>query len=126
MKKHLRFDDLSKKLVKLLDVEGEQISIIDFILEKVINDVANYVHIPIVELPEELDSTIISLCIQNADTHQFLTPKDEKSGNVSSLSEGDTSVTFKSKSEVYAELQSVNTLTDNYIAQLNSFRKIKR
>ncbi|GAB2569802.1 hypothetical protein GCM10027167_90250 [Nocardia heshunensis] len=98
----------------------------EFGFDKVVQDVANYTHLPVTGLPVELDTILLGLCQQFLATHQLLTPVADREGDVKSLNEGDTSVTFKSISEVYAELQSVNSLTDNYTAQLNSFRVVKR
>ncbi|WP_416353922.1 hypothetical protein ACNAN0_03865 [Agrilactobacillus fermenti] len=105
--------------------ETQYNSILTFVLAKVINDVANYIHVPVLELPEALDMTIIGLVTQYLVTNQLLVPVADKTGNVASLSEGDTSVTFKTPAEVYTALQSVNTITDNYVGQLNNFRKVK-
>lgn len=129
MDKYPRRDELLKQL-KLLNPDdwsnpSYQV-MMEFGFDKVAQDVANYTHLPIEELPEGLDMTIIGLCQQFLATHQLLTPIADRDGDVKTLSEGDTSVTFKSVGEVYAELQSVNSLTDNYTAQLNSFRVVKR
>lgn len=126
MEKHPRFDELLEK-VKLLtsnsDDNAGYDTIIEFTLEKVINDVANYTHIAITELPEALDHTIIALCTQLIATHDYLGTGNLT--NVNSLNEGDTSVQFKSPAAIYAELQGVNSLTDDYLSQLNDFRVVK-
>lgn len=129
MVKHLRYEDLLKQMKLLspnMDNNENYDSIMNYVLDKVIRDVGNYVHIPIDELPEDLDSTIISMAFTMLVTHQFLVPVDEQSGNVSSLSEGDTSITFKTVGEIYQTLQTVNSITDDYVTQLNQFRKVKR
>ncbi|CAM3206877.1 hypothetical protein [Lactiplantibacillus plajomi] len=100
--------------------------IMDYVLDKTIADVANYCHLAMAELPEELDNTMIAMCLQLISTHQLLTPLDERSGDVDSISEGDTSVKFKSASQAYLELQEVNTISDNFVLALNAFRKVKR
>lgn len=101
-------------------------AVMDYVLDKTIMDVANYCHVDSVELPEQLDSTIVAMCLQFIDTHQLLVPIDEQTGDVDSISEGDTSVKFKSPSQVYSELQAINTISDNYVMQLNAFRRVKR
>lgn len=129
MVKHLRYEDLLKQMKLLspnMDNNENYDSIMNYVLDKVIRDVGNYVHIPIDELPEDLDSTIISMAFTMLVTHQFLVPVDEQSGNVASLSEGDTSITFKTVGEIYQTLQTVNSITDDYVTQLNQFRKVKR
>lgn len=126
MEKHPRFEELLKK-VKLLNPNEDENqnydSIIEFVLEKVINDVANYTHLAIAELPEALDHTIIGLCIQLIATHDYLGTGNLT--NVDTLNEGDTSVKFKSPAAIYAELQGVNSLTDDYLMQLNQYRVVK-
>lgn len=129
MDKHPRYGDLLTTLEVLQPKDSGNTSydtIMGFALDKVTNDVANYTHIAIQELPEGLDMTIISMCQQFIETHQLLVPADDKIGNVASLSEGDTSVTFKTPAEAYALIQSVNTVTDNFVAQLNGFRVVLR
>ena len=129
MEQHARRDFLLDKLKVLMpnDTDNDHYdTLVGFALDKVINDVANYTHVAIVELPEELDMTIIGLVTQLVATHQLLIPVSQQTGNVKSLSEGDTSATFQSPAEAYAAIQSVNSITDDYRAQLNSFRVVKR
>lgn len=129
MDKHPRRDELLKQL-NLLNPDDRSNPnyqvMLEFSFDKVVQDVTNYTHLVVGELPEGLDMVIIGLCQQFLATHQLLTPLADRDGDVKTLSEGDTSVTFKSIGEVYAELQSINSLTDNYTAQLNSFRVVKR
>ncbi|MGQ5708822.1 hypothetical protein [Lactobacillus sp. PSON] len=99
--------------------------IIDFTLTKVITDVSIYTNIPIEELPEELEPTFVSLAIQVLNTYELLVPYGQKTSNVGSLTEGDTSVTFRTPSEAYVALQNANTITDNYVNLLNYFRRVQ-
>ncbi|WP_203638897.1 hypothetical protein [Levilactobacillus wangkuiensis] len=129
MDKHPRRDELLKQLNLLNPDDGSNPSyqvMLEFAFDKVAQDVANYTHLHVTGLPVELDTVLVGLCQQFLATHQLLTPIADRDGDVKTLSEGDTSVTFKSVGEVYAESQSVNSLTDNYTAQLNSFRVVKR
>ena len=123
-----RKDNIIAKLAILVPDNGNKdySSIIDFVVDKVVSDVSNYIHIPIDSIPEELDMTIVSMCAQVIDTHEFLVPVEDRNDGVTSLSEGDVSVSFKTPAEVYSTLQSVNPITDNFIAQLNSLRRIQR
>lgn len=129
MDKHPREDTLLTKLRTLvpnsLDNEAYK-QVTEFALDKTVNDVSNYTHILIKDLPEQLDTTILSMCYQLMFTHELLAPNDQTSGKVSSIAEGDTSVSFKSPGEVFANLQTVNSVTDDYVAQLNSFRVVLR
>lgn len=123
-----RKENITTKLAVLVPDNGNKnySSVIDFVVDKVVSDISNYIHISIDSIPEELDMTIISMCIQMIDTHELLTPIDERNDGVASISEGDVSVSFKTPADVYSTLQSVNSITDNFIAQLNSFRRVQR
>ncbi|WP_313845680.1 head-tail connector protein [Levilactobacillus namurensis] len=128
MDKHPRRDKLLKQLALLNPDDGsnpDHTAVVELALDKVVSDVANYTHLNILDLPEGLDPTIVALTQQFLATHELLTPAADRGGNVKSISEGDTSVTFKSPSEAYLELQSANTVTDAYLAQLNVFRVVK-
>lgn len=129
MEKHPRIENITQTLKSLIPNNNEldyYDSTVDFVISKVIDDVTSYTHIPVLELPEELDRTIVSICMQLINSHQFLTPIEDKNDDVQSLSEGDTSVTFKSPSAIYVELQTINPLSDNYLNILNSYRRVKR
>ena len=127
MDKYPRFDEIKKKLMEFLpntDNMPNYDSILEFTLDKVISDISIYTNIPILELPEELEPTMLGLAVQTIDTHQWLVPKDQQVGNVQSLSEGDTSVSFRSPSDIYSALQAPNTIADNYVLLLNNFRRL--
>ena len=127
MDKYPRFDEIKKKLMEFLpntDNMPNYDSILEFTLDKVISDISIYINIPILELPEELEPTMLGLAVQTIDTHQWLVPKDQQVGNVQSLSEGDTSVSFRSPSDIYSALQAINTIADNYVLLLNNFRRL--
>ena len=127
MDKYPRFDEIKKKLMEFLpntDNMTNYDSILEFTLDKVISDISIYTNIPILELPEELEPTMLGLAVQTIDTHQWLVPKDQQIGNVQSLSEGDTSVSFRSPSDIYSALQATNTIADNYVLLLNNFRRL--
>ena len=127
MDKYPRFDEIKKKLMEFLpntDNMPNYDSILEFTLDKVISDISIYTNIPILELPEELEPTMLGLAVQTIDTHQWLVPKDQQVGNVQSLSEGDTSVSFRSPSDIYSALQAINTIADNYVLLLNNFRRL--
>lgn len=127
MDKYPRFEEVKKHLADFLpntDNMPNYDSVLEFTLEKVISDVSIYTNIPILEIPEALEPTILGLAVQTIDTHQWLVPKDQQIGNVQSLSEGDTSVSFRSPSDIYSALQATNTITDNYVLLLNNFRRL--
>lgn len=95
--------------------------IIDFTVDKIMNDIANYCNIPIDELPNELSAVAVSMAVQAIKVNGVL---DGESANIQSLNEGDVSVTFKPVSDIYVALQGLNPITDNYTNILNNFRKL--
>lgn len=96
--------------------------IIDFTVDKIMNDIANYCNIPIDELPNELSAVAVSMTVQAVKVNGVL--DSESTANIQSLNEGDTSVTFKPVSDIYVALQGLNPITDNYTSILNNFRRL--
>ena len=96
--------------------------IIDFTVDKIMNDIANYCNIPIDELPNELSAVAVSMAVQAIEVNGVL--DGESAANIQSLNEGDTSVTFKPVSDIYVALQGLNPITDNYTNILNNFRRL--
>lgn len=96
--------------------------IIDFTVDKIMNDIANYCNIPIDELPNELSAVAVSMVVQAIKVNGVL--DSESAANIQSLNEGDTSVTFKPVSDIYVALQGLNPITDNYTGILNNFRRL--
>lgn len=96
--------------------------IIDFTVDKIMNDITNYCNIPIDELPNELSAVAVSMVVQAIKVNGVL--DSESTANIQSLSEGDTSVTFKPVSDIYVALQGLNPITDNYTNILNNFRRL--
>lgn len=99
-------------------------AVMDLILDKVINDVCNYTHIPITELPPELDLVLIGMMGTVINERALLAPIGTNGKAMASVSEGDTSITFRDPSAVISTLASVDTVNNNYRAQLNSFRRV--
>ena len=96
--------------------------IIDFTVDKIMNDIANYCNIPIDELPNELSAVAVSMAVQAIKVNGIL--DSDSTANIQSLNEGDTSVTFKPVSDIYVALQGLNPITDNYTSILNNFRRL--
>lgn len=96
--------------------------IIDFTVDKIMNDIANYCNIPIDELLNELSTVVVNMAVQAIKVNGFL--DGESAANIQSLNEGDTSVTFKPVSDIYLALQGLNPITDNYTNILNNFRRL--
>lgn len=96
--------------------------IIDFTVDKIMNDIANYCNIPTDELPNELSTVAVSMAVQAIKVNGVL--DSESTANIQSLNEGDVSVTFKPVSDIYVALQGLNPITDNYTGILNNFRRL--
>ena len=96
--------------------------IIDFTVDKILNDIANYCNFLIDELPNELSAVVVSMTVQAIKVNGFL--DGESAANIQSLNEGDASVTFKPMSDIYLALQGLNPITDNYTNILNNFRRL--
>ena len=96
--------------------------IIDFTVDKIMNDIANYCNISIDELPNELSTVVVNMAVQAIKVNGFL--DGESAANIQSLNEGDSSLTFKPMSDIYLALQGLNPITDNYTDILNNFRRL--
>ena len=113
-----RKKEIKDKVAQLLGDKANN-DLIDFSVDRVIQSVANFTNIPINELPPEIDSTITAMCLQLIQTHDW-TSKDV----VNSISEGDLSVNFGSTAEIYAQVQKLNPVTDDFISDLIHFRRL--
>ena len=111
-----------KLLIPNNDENPNYDEIIDFTIDKIMNDIANYCNIPIDELPNELSTVVVSMAVQGIKVNGFL--DSDSATNIQSLNEGDTSVTFKPVSDIYVALQGLNPITDNYTSILNNFRRL--
>ena len=113
-----RKKEIKDKVAQLLGDKANK-DLIDFSLDRVIQSVANFTNIPVGELPPEIDSTITAMCLQLIQTHEW-TSND----TVNSISEGDVSVNFGSPAELYAQVQKLNPITDDFINDLIHFRRL--
>lgn len=111
-----------KLLVSNSNENPDYDKIINFTVDKITNDIANYCNIPIDELPNELSTVAVSMAVQAIKVNGFL--DSENTANIQSLNEGDVSVTFKPVSDIYLALQGLNPITDNYTSILNNFRRL--
>lgn len=114
--------DQVKLLVSNSNENPDYDKIIDFTVDKITNDIANYCNIPIDELPNELSTVVVSMVVQAIKVNGVL--DSENTANIQSLNEGDVSVTFKPVSDIYVALQGLNPITDNYTSILNNFRRL--
>ncbi|WP_278951947.1 hypothetical protein [Lactobacillus apis] len=113
-----RKKEIKDKVAQLLGDKANS-DLIDFSVDRVIQSAANFTNIPVDELPPEIDSTITAMCLQLIQTHEW-TSNDV----VNSISEGDVSVNFGSPAELYAQVQKINPVTDDFISDLIHFRRL--
>lgn len=109
-----------ERLKKLLGFSRENDSkdtILEFILEDVEEMVKNYCNVP--TIPEQLNSTILRMAIDMY-KNESLGSEDIALGSISSISEGDTSVSYRSSASEFKE-----SLLKDYKSQLNRYRKIR-
>lgn len=114
--------DQVKLLISNNNENPDYDKIIDFTVDKIMNDIANYCNISIDELPNELSTVAVSMAVQAIKVNGLL--DSENTANIQSLNEGDVSVTFKPVSDIYVALQGLNPITDNYTNILNNFRRL--
>ena len=108
-----------KEVAPILWTDKVNSDLIDYSVDRVTQSVANFTNIPVDELPPEIDSTITAMCLQLIQTHDW-TSNDV----VNSISEGDVSVNFGSPAEIYAQVQKLNPVTDDFISDLIHFRRL--
>ena len=113
-----RKKEIKDKIAQLLGDKSNN-DLIDFSVDRVIQSVANFTNIPVNELPSEIDSIITAMCLQLIQTHEW-TSND----TVNSISEGDVSVNFGSPAEIFAQVQKLNPITDDFINDLIHFRRL--
>ena len=113
-----RKKEIKDKVTQLLGDKAND-DLIDFSLDRVIQSVAHFTNIPASELPPEIYSTITAMCLQLIQTHDW-TSNDV----VNSISEGDVSVNLGSPAEIYAQVQKLNPVTDDFISDLIHFRRL--
>ncbi|MGO0903530.1 phage head-tail connector protein [Clostridioides difficile] len=109
-----------ERLKKLLGFSREDDSkdiILEFVLEDVEEMVKSYCNI--LTIPEGLNGTILRMAIDMY-KNESLGSEDIALGSISSISEGDTSVSYRSSASEFKE-----SLLKDYKAQLNRYRKIR-
>ncbi|MCI9907760.1 phage head-tail connector protein [Clostridioides difficile] len=106
-----------KKLLGFSREDDSKDTILEFILEDVEEMVKNYCNVP--TIPEQLNSTILRMAIDMY-KNESLGSEDIALGSISSISEGDTSVSYRSSASEFKE-----SLLKDYKLQLNRYRKIR-
>ena len=115
-----RKKEIKDKIAPLLGDKSNN-DLIDFSVDRVIQSVANFTNIPVDELPPEIDGTITAMCLQLIQTHSWTSSSSDV---VNSISEGDVSVNIGSPADIYAQVQKLNPVTDDFISDLIHFRRL--
>lgn len=108
-----------EKLKKLLNISLDDDSkdfLLQFALEDVDQIVKDYCHIK--EIPEELNNTILRMAI-DIYRSENLGEEESSLGSISSISEGDTTVSYRS-----ANAEFKDSLVKHYKAKLNKYRRL--
>ena len=91
--------------------------LIEFVLEDAASIILNYCNLA--SIPEDLKTTWFKMAI---DLYRNENLENEESGKyVSSISEGDSSVSFKTN---YSDFK--DSLLKDYMSQLNKFRRLRK
>lgn len=106
-----------KKLLGFSREDDSKDTILEFILEDVEEIVKNYCNISVI--PKELNSTILRMAVDMY-KNESLGSEEIALGSISSISEGDTSVSYRSSASEFKE-----SLLKDYKSQLNRYRKLR-
>jgi hypothetical protein len=106
--------------------EGVYNLLIAMVADKVINDAAAFMNRDVEEIPEALDSTILLKAASWLSDSGVLKTVDEQSagGPVSSIAEGDTTVSFAVTADPITALNGANFLDDDFKRTLRRYRKV--
>lgn len=107
-----------KSLLGIID--AAQDTALQFILDDVTETILNYCHLP--ELPEGLKNTAYRMAI-DVYRAEGIGASDAPAGDVASIKEGDTTVSFK---QAASESFYTASVLKNYTVQLNRYRRFVR
>lgn len=99
-------------------------AIMDYTVDKVLNDIANYTNIAVNELPESIIFIAVGMSNDLIRTTGLLDQGDSSLG-VSSITEGDESISFRSIGDDIAKIQASAPISKDYRLQLNAYRKLR-
>lgn len=103
-----------KQLLGISPTDTKQDNILQFLIENVEETILNYCHLK--KLPSGLLHTAYRMTI---DLYQYDRPSADTNVVVSSISEGDTTTSFKNAADILQE-----SILKDYKTQLNLYRKL--
>lgn len=108
-----------EKLKKILGIPLDNDSK-DFLLEFTLEDIEQIIkdYCNIKEIPEELNNTVLRMAV-DLYRNENLGEEESSLGSVSSITDGDTTVSYKSSANEFKD-----TLIKDYKTQLNRYRKL--
>ncbi|MBU3193471.1 phage head-tail connector protein [Clostridium algidicarnis] len=108
-----------EKLKMLLGIPLDDNSkgfLLEFTLEDVEQTIKDYCHIK--EIPETLNNTVLKMAMDQY-RNENLGEEESSLGSISSISEGDTSISYRSSATEFKD-----SLIKDYKSQLNKYRKL--
>ena len=108
-----------EKLKRLLGIELTDTTK-DFLLEFTLEDTEQIIkdYCNIKEIPIELNNTVLKMAI-DLYRNENLGEEDSSLGSISSITEGDTSISYRSSATEFKD-----SLIEDYKAQLNRYRRL--
>ena len=92
-------------------------------VEEAVTDVLIYCNLTEDEYPTALNQTVANMAIDNINRLDTLLSDEE---TPTSLTEGDFSISYETKTQRLIALSGMNSITSDYKHKLNKFRKVKR
>jgi len=105
-----------KRLLGIDLIDNNKDIYLEFILDDVFQIIKDYCHIK--EVPEALNSTVLKMAI-DLYRNQNLGEEETPLGSISSITEGDISVSYRSSANEFKD-----SLLNDYKSQLNKYRKL--
>lgn len=99
-------------------------AIVGYTVDKVLQDIRNYTHIPDnEELPNGLLFVAVGMCNTLIKTTGMLNPQEDTLG-VSSITEGDESISYRAIGDDISKIAASNPISQDYRIQLNGYRRL--
>jgi len=99
--------------------------VLDFVIDKVLNDVSLYTHIPIEEFPDSIFQTIVMLANNFIDSFGLINDEETNANqDIKEISEGDTKVVYADKRLRLQQSLASSSINGNFTALLNSVRRL--
>jgi hypothetical protein len=100
-------------------------SILDFVLDKVLNDVSLYCHIPIEELPDSIFQTVVMMASNLIGSYGLVNDEAANADDrVSETKDGDTDVKFLSPTARLQAALSLSSISSDFRGILNRIRRL--